>query len=215
MARKKEAAGRIVGYARTSTTDQKMDLQQDALAAVGAAPVFTDQASGAKADRPGLERCLAELQPGDTLAVWKLDRLGRSLPHLVHVVADLRERGIHLRSLTESIDTATAHGRLLFGLFGTLAEFERDLIKERIAAGRKAAVARGQRFGPKPKMTASRVTMARAAIAGGGRPEAVARDLGVSRATLYAAFAKADEAEAMAAAVPHEKRGRGRPRKAA
>ena len=215
MREKKAGAGRIIGYARTSTSDQKLHLQQDALAAVGAAPVFTDQASGARTDRPGLERCLAELHEGDTLAVWKLDRLGRSLTHLVQVVADLRERGIHFRRLTESIDTGTPHGRLLFGLFGTLAEFERDLIKERIEAGRKAAVARGQRFGAKPKMNTSKVEMARAAITAGRRPEAVAQDLGVSRATLYAAFARADEAEAVAAAMPQEKRGRGRPRKTA
>lgn len=215
MAGKKEVAGRIVGYARTSTGEQKMDLQMDALATVSAAPVFQDQASGARADRPGLERCLGELREGDTLAVWKLDRLGRSLSHLVHVVTDLREKGVHLRSLTESIDTATSHGRLLFGLFGTLAEFERDLIRERIAAGRIAAVARGQQFGPRPKMTASKMGMARAAIKAGRKPEAVARDLGVSRATLYAAFAKSDAAKAQAMGIPHEKRSKGRPRKAA
>ena len=214
MTEAKGGGGRIVGYARVSTTEQRMDMQEDALAAIGASPVFRDQASGARDDRPGLAACLTSLNAGDTLAVWKLDRLGRSLPHLVQVVAELRERGIHLRSLTESIDTSTAHGRLLFGLFGTLAEFERELIRERIATGRKAAVARGQRFGPKPKMTASKVDLARRELAGGRGIRDVARDLGVSRSTLYAALAAADEAAARAAAVPHEKRGRGRPRAA-
>ena len=210
-----ETGGRILGYARTSTTEQRMDLQDDALAAIGAAKVYRDQVSGSKANRPGLEACLAALEPGDTLAVWKLDRLGRSLPHLVHVVAGLRERGIHLRSLTESIDTGTPHGRLLFGLFGTLAEFERELIRERIAAGRTAAVARGQRFGAKPKMTPTKVEMARREISAGRKPRDVARDVGVSRATLYAAFAKADEAAALEAAVDYQPKGRGRPKKAA
>ena len=146
------------------------------------------------------------------MAVWKLDRLGRSLPHLVQVVAELRERGVHLRSITESIDTSTAHGRLLFGLFGTLAEFERELIRERIAAGRKAAVARGTRFGPRPKMTASKVDLARREVAAGRGIKEVARDLGVSRSTLYAAMAAAEEEAARAASVEYVAKGRGRPR---
>jgi DNA invertase Pin-like site-specific DNA recombinase len=207
--------GRIVGYARISTTEQKMDMQEDALSSIGAEVIFRDQASGARDDRPGLTACLASLREGDTLAVWKLDRLGRSLPHLVQVVAELRERGVHLRSITESIDTSTAHGRLLFGLFGTLAEFERDLIRERIAAGRKAAVARGTRFGPRPKMTESKVDLARREMAAGRGIKEVARDLGVSRSTLYAAIAAAEEAAAREAAIPHERRSKGRPRKAA
>jgi len=200
--------GRIVGYARISTTEQKMDMQDDALRGIGVETIFRDQASGARDDRPGLAACLASLEEGDTLAVWKLDRLGRSLPHLVQVVAELREKGVHLRSITESIDTSTAHGRLLFGLFGTLAEFERELIRERIAAGRKAAVARGTRFGPK-------VDLARREMAAGRGIKEVAKDLGVSRSTLYAAMAAADEAAARAASVEYVGKGRGRPQKVA
>lgn len=205
--------GRIVGYARTSTTDQKLDLQLDALKTAGADQVFTDQLSGAKQKRPGLDKALDTLAEGDTLAVWKLDRLGRSLSHLVAVIAGLNARGIAFHSLTEGIDSNTAHGRLLLGLFGSLAEYERELTKERIAAGRVAAKKRGQRFGPIPKMTMEKVDMARREIATGSKPAGVARALGVSRATMYAAFARADEVAALAASQPHEKRGRGRPRK--
>lgn len=205
--------GRVIGYARTSTTDQKLDLQLDALKAAGADPVFTDQLSGAKQKRPGLDKALGTLAEGDTLAVWKLDRLGRSLSHLVTVIAGLHEQGVAFRSLTEGIDSNTAHGRLLLGLFGSLAEYERELTKERITAGREAAKRRGQRFGPIPKMTMEKVDIARREIAAGSKPASVARALGVSRATMYAAFIKADEAAAIKAKTDYEKRGRGRPRK--
>lgn len=207
------APGRIVGYARTSTVDQKLALQLDALRGIGAAPIFEDQVSGASTSRPGLIRALADLREGDTLAVWKLDRLGRSLPHLIQVVADLTKRGIAFRSLTESIDSQTAHGRMLLGLFGTLAEFERELIKERIAAGRAAAKRRGQRFGPAPLLGASQTDLARRELAAGRRPLDVATDLRVSRATLYAALAKDDERRAVEADGTWTKRAPGRPRK--
>ncbi|EQD74022.1 resolvase domain-containing protein, partial [mine drainage metagenome] len=128
-------AGHLVGYARVSTSDQDTALQRDALHAAGVAKVFEDVASGAKADRPGLAAARAYLREGDTLIVWKLDRLGRSLPHLVQTVTELAQRGVGFRSLTEAIDTTTPNGRLVFHLFAALADFERDLIRERTRAG--------------------------------------------------------------------------------
>nr|MDP9473904.1 recombinase family protein [Chloroflexota bacterium] len=124
-----------IGYARVSTGEQTLDLQLDALTKAGCGKVFTETASGAKADRPVLEEVLAYVRSGDTLVVWRLDRLGRSLPHLIETVAALRERGIGFKSLTEQIDTTTPGGKLIFHVFGALAEFERDLIRERTHAG--------------------------------------------------------------------------------
>ena len=142
----------LVGYARVSTTDQNLDLQKDALRAAGCERLFTDMASGAKAERPGLAQALRECRPGDTLVVWKLDRLGRSLPHLVETVRELLEREVGFKSLQESIDTTTSGGKLIFHLFASLAEFERDLIRERTNAGLAAARARGRRGGrPRPR----------------------------------------------------------------
>jgi DNA invertase Pin-like site-specific DNA recombinase len=210
-----EAKGRVVGYARTSTDRQNLALQLDALRAAGAAEIFQDQVSGARTKRPGLDKALAALQPSDTLAVWKLDRLGRSLHHLIGVVAELTSRGVAFRSLTENIDTGTSHGRMLLGLFGTLAEFERDLIKERIAAGRAAAKRRGQKFGPTPLLSVSQVDLARREMAGGRRPLDVAKDLRVSRATLYAALARDDERRALEASTAWTRRRPGRPSKKA
>jgi len=142
--------GMDVGYARVSTGEQTLDLQRDALAAAGVGKVFTETASGTKADRPVLEAALAYLRPGDTLVVWRLDRLGRSLRHLIESVALLAERRIGFKSLTEQIDTTTSGGKLVFHVFGALAEFERDLIRERTHAGLAAARARG-RTGGRPK----------------------------------------------------------------
>ena len=123
----------LIGYARVSTADQSLDMQIEALKKAGCHQVFTDVASGAKAGRPGLEKALAYLREGDTLVVWKIDRLGRSLPHLVQTVDELRERGVAFRSLTDAgIDTATRNGKLLFNLFATLAEFERDLDRKSV-----------------------------------------------------------------------------------
>jgi|SRR5579871_3065142 len=139
-----------IGYARVSTTDQNLDLQQDALQAAGCERLFTDTASGAKADRPGLTQALKECRQGDTLVVWKLDRLGRSLPHLVETVRDLADKGIGFRSLQENIDTTTSGGKLIFHIFASLAEFERDLIRERTNAGLSAARARGRKGGRPP-----------------------------------------------------------------
>jgi DNA invertase Pin-like site-specific DNA recombinase len=140
----------LIGYARVSTTDQNLDLQKDALSAAGCERLFTDTASGAKAERPGLAQALKECRPGDALVVWKLDRLGRSLPHLVETVRDLADRSIGFKSLQENIDTTTSGGKLIFHIFASLAEFERDLIRERTMAGLSAARARGRKGG-RPK----------------------------------------------------------------
>ena len=133
-----------IGYARVSTTDQDLALQLDALAKVGCTRIFEDTASGAKAERPGLAAALSFAREGDILTVWKLDRLGRSLSHLIETVSALKARGVGFRSLTESIDTTTPGGRLVFHIFGALGQFERDLIRERTRAGLEAAAARGR-----------------------------------------------------------------------
>ncbi len=140
----------FVGYARVSTVDQNLDLQQDALLAVKCERIFTDTASGAKAQRPGLTEALQCCRPGDTLVVWKLDRLGRSLPHLVETVRDLIAREVGFKSLQENIDTTTSGGKLIFHIFASLAEFERDIIRERTHAGLSSARARGRKGG-RPK----------------------------------------------------------------
>jgi DNA invertase Pin-like site-specific DNA recombinase len=144
----------LVGYMRVSSADdrQTVDLQRDALVAAGVdhRHLHADKASGARDDRPGLKACLDYLNPGDTLIVWKLDRLGRSLPHLLAIVTDLKTRGIAFRSLTEQMDTTTPHGELLFSLFGALAQYERALTRERVMAGLAAAKRRGRKGGRPP-----------------------------------------------------------------
>src|SRR5690349_15412935 len=139
----------LIGYARVSTDDQTLDLQLDALKAAGCERrrVYTDTASGAKTDRPGLAKALDMLREGDILVVWRLDRLGRSLPHLIEVVGDLKGRHIGFKSLTENIDTTTPAGELIFHIFASLAQFERELIRERTMAGLVAARARGRKGG--------------------------------------------------------------------
>ncbi len=176
-----------IGYARVSTGEQTLDLQLDALTKAGCGKVFTETASGAKADRPVLEEVLAYARPGDTLVVWRLDRLGRSLPHLIETVSALRERGIGFKSLTEQIDTTTPGGKLIFHVFGALAEFERDLIRERTNAGLAAARARG-RTGGRPKKLADPKKLALAlALYDGGQTDiaTICQTLGISRATFY------------------------------
>jgi DNA invertase Pin-like site-specific DNA recombinase len=121
----------LIGYARVSTTEQTLHLQQDALTKAGCSKIFTDTASGAKTERIGLDEALSYVRKGDTLVVWRLDRLGRSLPHLITTMTELEERGIGFKSLTENIDTTTSGGKLIFHIFGALAEFERNLIRER------------------------------------------------------------------------------------
>lgn len=154
-----------IGYARVSTTDQDLALQLDALSKAGCARVFEDKASGAKADRPGLKAALSFVRDGDILTVWKLDRLGRSLPHLIETVNGLEARearGVSFRSLTEAIDTTTPGGRLIFHIFGALGQFERDLIRERTRAGLDAAMARGRQGGRKPVVTDEKLRRANA-----------------------------------------------------
>lgn len=140
----------LIGYARISTADQNLHLQKDALKAAGCTQICEDTASGAKASRPGLEKALGMLREGDTLVVWKLDRLGRSLKHLIESVQALDSRGVGFRSLQDNVDTTTPGGKLLFHILGSLAEFERDLIRERTNAGLVAARARGRKGGRPP-----------------------------------------------------------------
>jgi DNA invertase Pin-like site-specific DNA recombinase len=177
-----------IGYARISTHDQDPALQRDALAAAGCEPVFEDRASGTRADRPGLAQALAYLRGGDVLVVWKLDRLGRSLPHLIEVVRDLEARGAGLRSLTEGIDTTTPGGRLVFHVFGALGQFERDLIRERTRAGLAAAAARGRRGGRPPVVTGDKLRRARDLIARGLTVREAAVRLKVGKTALYQAL---------------------------
>jgi DNA invertase Pin-like site-specific DNA recombinase len=154
--------GRLIGYARTSTPDQVLDLQLDALRAAGAAEIHTDQISGARPDRHGLAAALAACQPGDTLAVWKLDRLGRSVGHLAAAVQELAARGVAFRSLTEAIDTGTTGGRLLLHVLAAVAEAERDMAQDRIRAGMASAKARGRRdLGRPPALSPDQIVLAR------------------------------------------------------
>lgn len=147
-----------IGYARVSTADQHLHMQQDALRQAGCNETFTDIASGAKTARPGLENALDYLREGDTLVVWKLDRLGRSIQHLIEMIKGLNERKIGFKSLQENIDTTTSGGKLIFHIFSALAEFERDLIKERTTAGLKAARARGRLGGRPPLLEGNQIT---------------------------------------------------------
>jgi DNA invertase Pin-like site-specific DNA recombinase len=178
--------GHLLGYARVSTTDQHLHVQVDALIAAGCYRVFTETASGARADRPALAQVLDQLRPGDTLVVWKLDRLGRSLRHLVDTVTGLAECGVGFRSLQEAIDTTTPGGKLVFHVFAALAEFERDLIRERTAAGLAAARARGRNGGRPAALDDGQVELARELYASRRYTTAeIARRLKVGRSTLY------------------------------
>lgn len=176
----------LVGYARVSTGGQDPALQLDALQAAGVERIFTETVSGASRQRPELARALDWLRAGDTLVVWRLDRLARSLSQLITTMAELEARGIGLRSLTEAIDTGTAGGRLIFHVFGALAEFERAVIRERTRAGLEAARARGRHGGRPPALTADDLVAARALLADPTISMGeVARRLGVSSSTLY------------------------------
>lgn len=176
----------LIGYARVSTDDQNLDLQRDALEKAGCEKIYTDQQSGASTERLGLSGVLEIARAGDTLVVWRLDRLGRSLKHLIHLVEKLEQQGIGLRSLQENIDTTTSGGRLVFHLFGALAEFERNLIRERTQAGLSAARARGRQGGrpklldPKKRELALRLYKERQhSIA------EICKIMGISKSTLY------------------------------
>jgi len=185
--------GLLIGYMRVSKTDgsQVLDLQRDALLATGVAEnnIYSDAASGKHDDRVGLAACLKALRGGDTLVVWKLDRLGRNLRPLVNIIHDLPERGVGLKVLTghgATIDTTTPAGKLVFGIFAALAEFERELISERTRAGLASARARGRKGGRRPKMTPAKLRLAQGAM---GKPEtnvgALCEELGITRSTLY------------------------------
>lgn len=179
----------LIGYARVSTSDQKPALQLDALLGAGCERIFTDEGvSGGATKRPQLDQAIAALQPGDVLVVWKLDRLGRSLSHLIELTNDLGLRGIGFRSLSEAIDTTSAQGKLLLHMLGALAEFERSLIAERTRAGLNAAKRRGAKLGRKPKLSADQIAHARQLIDAGESPSRVAKTIGVSPATLYRAI---------------------------
>ncbi len=185
-ARAPTSTGSLIGYCRVSTADQNLDLQKDALQQAGCARLFSDTASGSVADRPQLAAALDFLRSGDTLVVWKLDRLGRSLKHLVETVLALQDRGVGFRSLQESIDTTTPGGRLVFHIFCALAEFERDLIRERTRAGLTAARARGRVGGRKPSLTPQKVALVRRLYDEKKHTVSeIAQMVGVSRATIY------------------------------
>ena len=154
----------LIGYARVSTTDQNLDLQKDALNKADCEKIHEDYASGAKTDRNGLEAAIDSLRKGDTLVVWKLDRLGRSLRHLIEVINLLNNRGCYFRSLQENIDTGSSGGKLIFHVFGALAEFERDIIRDRTMAGLAAARSRGRVGGRPKKMDSKKITYARALL---------------------------------------------------
>lgn len=176
----------LIGYARVSTHDQNLALQRDALEGAGCEKIFADVASGGTAERNGLNEALAHLRPGDTLIVWRLDRLGRSLKHLIETVTTLRSREVGFRSLTEGIETETSGGRLVFHLFACLAEFERAVIQERTRAGLAAARSRGRRGGRPKIMDARKIAAARAMRTEPSNAAAdICRALGISRATLY------------------------------
>lgn len=177
-----------IGYARVSTQDQKLDLQRKALQAAGCDLIFEDHISGTRAKRPGLDKVLAKLAPGVVLVVWRLDRLGRSLSHLVEVLKVIESKGAGFVSLNEAIDTTSASGRLVFHMMAALAEFERALIVERTQAGLAAAKARGAKLGRRRKLTPKQVTHGRALLDAGETGRSVAQSLGVSRATLYRAL---------------------------
>ena len=178
----------LVGYMRVSSADdrQSVGLQRDALVAAGVDErhLHTDKASGARDDRPGLKACLAYLKAGDMRVVWKLDRLGRSLPHLLGIVTDLKARGVAFRSLTEQMDTTTPHGELLFSIFGALAQYERALTRERVIAGLAAAKRRGRQGGRPPTIDPEQIEQIRAALDSGASKASVCRSFKVARSTL-------------------------------
>ncbi len=175
----------LVGYARVSTQDQNLELQQDALIKTGCQKVFEDKVSGTRAERVGLSKALEQLREGDTLVVWKLDRLGRSVKHLVDMVGELHKQNIQFKSLTDAIDTGTPSGRFFFHVMASLAEMERELTVERTRAGLAVARQLGRKSGRKPKMTTSKVESAKKLLASGIPAKDVAKNLGVSVPTLY------------------------------
>lgn len=178
----------LIGYARVSTQDQTLDLQTDALTKAGCEKLFTDTTSGANTERPGLQEAMNHLRAGDTLVVWRLDRLGRTLKHLIATISELNDKGIGFKSLQENMDTTTSGGKLIFHIFGALAEFEREVIKERTNAGLQAARARG-RLGGRPKIQVldpKKIALARKLYEDGNTPvQEICDTLHIGRSTLY------------------------------
>src|SRR5437764_8509452 len=176
----------LIGYARVSTQDQTLNLQKDALEKIDCKKIFTDTASGAKAERKGLDEALEYVREGDILVVWRLDRLGRSLKHLIETITELNNRKIGFKSIQENIDTTTSGGKLVFHIFGALAEFERDIIKERTQAGLQAARARGRKGGRPKSLTGKKTAMAQALYNDKNNTvDEICKTLNISRATLY------------------------------
>jgi len=182
-----------IGYARVSTTDQSLNPQTDSLSEAGCEKLFSDVASGAKTQRPGLEKAIEFCRKGDILVVWKLDRMGRSMSHLIEMIQQLENKKVGFQSLTEKIDTTPAGGRLIFHLFGALAEFERDLIRERVQAGLKSARARGRKGGRPPVPEETRA-MAKILLADKSLSvKQICERLGIAKSTLYKYGGKVSE----------------------
>ena len=178
-----------IGYARVSTDDQNLDLQKDALAHAGCLRIYEEHCSGKSLERPELDACRKALRTGDTLAVWRLDRLGRSLPDLIKIIGELRDAGVGFESVTEKIDTTTATGELTFHIFAALAQFERNLIRERTKAGLTAARARGRKGGRPKKLKSADVKAIKTLVkAGELTMEEIATRFNVHRSTIYAAL---------------------------
>ena len=175
----------LIGYARVSTQDQNLDLQSEALTKAGCERIFNDKISGSRTERPGLTKALEMLREGDTLVVWKLDRLGRSVKNLVDLVGELHQQGIQFKSLTDAIDTGTPSGRFFFHVMASLAEMERELTVERTRAGLEVARLLGRKGGRRRQMTESKIESAKKLLANGVPPRDVATNLGVSVPTLY------------------------------
>ena len=179
----------IIGYARVSTAEQHLDLQLDALRAAGCEKIYEDHTSGVATERPGWAHARAALREGDTLVVWRLDRLGRSLKHLIDTITELDQAGVAFKSLQESLDTSSTGGKLVFHIFGALAEFERELIRERTLAGLATARARGRKGGRPRKLDARKIATSRRMLKGPNQSVTeTAEILGVARSTLYRAL---------------------------
>src|SRR5919202_2585919 len=187
----------LIGYARVSTNDQTLSLQVDALTKASCEKLFTDHISGTKAERPGLRDAMSHLRAGDTLVVWRLDRLGRSLRHLIDTVTELEQLGIGFKSMQENIDTTTSGGKLVFHIFGSLEEFEREVIKERTAAGLEAARARGKVGGRHRRLDEKTAEMARRLYADRHNSVSeICKTLGITRMTLWR-YVRVGEREGM------------------
>jgi DNA invertase Pin-like site-specific DNA recombinase len=185
----------LIGYARISTHDQTLSLQKDALEKAGCEKIFTDTVSGTKAERKGLTEALSHLREGDTLVVWRLDRLGRSLRHLIDTITKLADRGVGFKSLTENIDTTTSGGKLVFHIFGALAEFEREIIRERTTAGLDAARSRGKVGGRPKALSVKQLQMLRNMAADKSLTVSeICKTLGIGRTTFYR-YVKAEQRE--------------------